>query len=133
FLDSCQWRVSRLWRAASELPIGTCRTGSVLQSLTVSATHTQPGKSSSSSTEESALSAILESTAAETGERYFAGLVQRLAQVMNTCGAWVTEYNEEKHRLRAMAFWLDGGWIDEYDVALHGTPCDEVIKKGSLL
>src|SRR6187402_799253 len=74
------------------------------------------------SADESALWAILESTAAETGERYFAGLVQRLAQAMETCGAWITEYLEEQRRLRALAFWMDGKWVEGYEVDITGTP-----------
>ena len=53
-----------------------------------------PGKGAPSPADENAIWAILESTAAETGERYFAGMVQRLAQVMYTCGSWVKEYLE---------------------------------------
>ncbi len=86
-----------------------------------------PRKTPPPSTDENALWAILESTAGETGERYFAGLVQRLAQAMDTCGAWVTEYLEDQRRLRAMAFWMDGNWIERYDMDIAGTPCEAVI------
>ena len=53
---------------------------------------------------DAALRAILHGTAMETGEGFFAALVQNLAQVLNTHGAWVTEYLPEKRRLRAFAF-----------------------------
>ena len=33
-----------------------------------------------------------------------------VAAVMNTIGAWVTEYLPEQQRLRAYAFWLNGGF-----------------------
>ena len=68
---------------------------------------------SPSANDDNSLWAILESTAAETGERYFAGLAQRLTQAMRTCGAWATEYLEETHRLRALAFWMNGNWVEE--------------------
>ena len=84
-------------------------------------------KTSLSSPDENSLWAILESTVAETGERYFAGLAQRLAQVMGTCGAWITEDLEGPRRLRTMAFWMDGQWIDDYQVEIAGTPCEAVI------
>jgi hypothetical protein len=74
----------------------------------VSSARAKASKDAPSSSGENAVWAILESTTAETGERYFAGLVQRLAQVLGTCGAWVTEYLEESRRLRALAFWMDG-------------------------
>ena len=83
--------------------------------------------------DDSALWAILESTAAETGEKYFAGLVQRLAQVLGTCGAWATEYLEESRRLRALAFWMDGKWIEGYEVDIAGTPCEQVVDSANLV
>lgn len=58
--------------------------------------------------EDAALRTGLEGTAAETGERFFAALVENLSRAMSTHGAWVTEYIEESRRLRALAFWLDG-------------------------
>ncbi len=50
--------------------------------------------------EEAALRAILEGTATETGERFFAALVENVAKALNTQGAWVTEYLKESGRLR---------------------------------
>jgi PAS domain S-box-containing protein len=105
----------------------------VRQDLIVPSTRIKSSESAPSSSGENALWAILESTAAETGERYFAGLVQRLAQVMETCGAWVTEYIEESHRLRALAFWLDGNWVEKYDIDIRGTPCEAVINTENLV
>jgi PAS domain S-box-containing protein len=82
---------------------------------------------------EDALWAILESTSAETGEQYFNGLVQTLSRVLDTCGAWVTEYLEESRRLRALAFWMDGAWVPHYETAIDGTPCAEVIDTANLV
>jgi hypothetical protein len=61
--------------------------------------------------EEAALRTILEGTANETGEGFFAALVENLAKVLGTHGAWVTEYIRHRRRLRAFAFWMDGQWI----------------------
>ena len=83
--------------------------------------------------DDAALWAILESTSAETGEEYFAGLVKTLGSALGTCGAWVTEYLEESRRLRALAFWMDGAWIENYEVSITGTPCEEVIGTGKLV
>lgn len=83
--------------------------------------------------DDAALWAILESTAGETGERYFAGLVTTLSSVLDTCGAWVTEYFEETRRLHALAFWMDGAWIRDYEVDITGTPCERVIDSGNLV
>ena len=95
--------------------------------------NTIPAKTPPPESDENALWAVLESTVAETGERYFAGLVQRLAQVLGTCGAWVTEYLEDQRRLRALAFWMDGNWIEKYEVDITGTPCEAVIDSANLV
>jgi PAS domain S-box-containing protein len=80
-----------------------------------------------------ALRSILEGTAKETGERFFAALVENLAKALNTHGAWVTQYLPESRRLRALAFWMDGQWIQNYDVDIAGTPCEQVIDSGNLV
>jgi PAS domain S-box-containing protein len=80
-----------------------------------------------------ALRTILEGTATETGERFFAALVQNLAKAMNTHGAWVTEYLRESRRLRALAFWLGGQWIHDYEYDIAGTPCEPVIDGARLV
>jgi PAS domain S-box-containing protein len=78
--------------------------------------------------EDAALRSILEGTATETGERFFAALVKNLSRALNTHGAWVTEYLEDARRLKAIAFWLDGKWIDDYEYKIAGTPCAPVIE-----
>jgi len=80
-----------------------------------------------------ALRAILEGTATETGQQFFAALVQNLAKVLRTHGAWVTEYFPEARRLRALAFWMDGQWVPDYEVGIVGSPCEEVIDKRRLV
>ncbi len=76
---------------------------------------------------DAALRAILEGTATKTGEGFFASLVQNLAKALGTHGAWVTEYFPERRRLHALAFWMDGQWIKDYDVDITGSPCEQVI------
>lgn len=80
-----------------------------------------------------ALRAILEGTATETGQRFFEALVQNLAKALGTHGAWVTEYFPELRRLRALAFWLDDQWVQDYDVDITGTPCERVIDTAKLV
>jgi len=75
-----------------------------------------------------ALRMILEVTAAETGEGFFAALVKNLAAVLDTHGAWVTEFVGDADRLRALAFWLDGEWVKDFEYDLRGTPCEPVIR-----
>ena len=64
--------------------------------------------------EADALKAILEGTAAETGEAFFRALVRSVAEALNVAGAWVTEFPDaQRCRLRSLAFWLDGRYVDE--------------------
>jgi PAS domain S-box-containing protein len=80
-----------------------------------------------------ALRFIVEGTAAETGTDFYRALVKSLVAALNTTGAWVTEYFEEKGRLRALAFWLNGEWITDYEYELPGTPCGQVINEAKLV
>ena len=80
-----------------------------------------------------ALHAILRGTATETGHGFFAALVQNLAKALGTHGAWVTEYLPETRRLRALAFWIDGQWVEDYEVDIAGTPCERVIDTAKLV
>jgi PAS domain S-box-containing protein len=81
--------------------------------------------------EDAALRAIFEGTATETGHEFFASLVKHLGEVLHTDGAWVTEYLPEKRHLRALAFWLGGEWILDYEYAIDGTVCEPVIDQAA--
>ncbi|MDA2919398.1 sigma 54-interacting transcriptional regulator [Desulfobacterota bacterium AH_259_B03_O07] len=83
--------------------------------------------------EDAALRSIVEGTSTETGERFFEALVENLATVMNTRGAWVTEYLEDLYRLRSIAFWFGGKWIKDYEYDISGTPCGKVIENTRLI
>ena len=82
---------------------------------------------------DAALRTILEGTSAETGAQFFASLVKNLSQALNTCGAWVTQYIEECRSLEALAFWLNGQWIHDFEMKLEGTPCEEVFEQARLI
>ncbi|MCB9767194.1 MAG: sigma 54-interacting transcriptional regulator [Candidatus Omnitrophica bacterium] len=83
--------------------------------------------------QDAAFRAILEGTATETGQEFFKSLVQNLAKILKTQGAWVTEYLEECRRLRALAFWMEGEWVAEYEIDITGTPCETVIESQDLV
>src|SRR5436190_1307738 len=82
--------------------------------------------------EDAALRSILEVTAPETGTRFFETLVRSVARVLGTQAAWVTEYLPQGRRLRALAFWIDGRYID-WDRPIDGTPCELVISERRLV
>lgn len=79
-----------------------------------------------------ALLSILEGTALHIGEEFFRELVRNLAEVLQTKGAWVTEYLPEQRRLRALAFWMVDDFVDEYEYEVNGTPCEHVIDEQQL-
>src|SRR3954467_2297691 len=82
--------------------------------------------------EDAALRSILEVTAPETGTRFFETLVRSVARALGTQGAWVTEFLPESRRLRALAFWFNGQYI-EWERVVDGTPCERVIQEQRLV
>ncbi|MBS0001123.1 MAG: sigma 54-interacting transcriptional regulator [Cyclobacteriaceae bacterium] len=69
----------------------------------------------------------MEGTSACTGQQFFESLVKNLAEILDVFGVWVTEYLEDQNRLRALAFYLDGEFVDEYEYQVQGTPCEPVL------
>ncbi len=55
--------------------------------------------------------------------------MKNLAAALNTDGAWVTEYFPESRRLRALAFWVGEQWLDDWEMVIDGTPCEQVIEQ----
>lgn len=85
-------------------------------------------KDSSSLDESVALRAILEGTARTTGEHFFDALVENLAKVFHTHGAWVTEYLPETKRYKARALYLDQQIHRNYEMTIEGAPCEVVVR-----
>lgn len=73
------------------------------------------------------LRALAEGTAAETGESFFRALVLNVVRALDVEGAWVTELSSDGGRLRALAFYLGDGYVEEYEYAVSGTPCEAVV------
>lgn len=76
---------------------------------------------------------LLEGTATTTGERFFEALVENLARALDTKHAWITEYRSDLRRLKALAFWVDGELLPDFEVDIDGTPCEAVIEKAELV
>ena len=83
--------------------------------------------------EETALRTILEGTATETGERFFKALVEKLAKALHTHAAWVTEYFPESRRLKALAFYLDQEFLEDWEMDIANSPCEHVIDQARLI
>src|SRR5690606_8795325 len=80
-----------------------------------------------------ALRFLVEGTASATGEQFFASVVENLAKVFATIGAWVTEYHPDRRMLRAKAFLINGDWRRGYEYAIDGTPCEPVIDRREMI
>ena len=83
--------------------------------------------------ENAALRAVVQGTAGETGQAFYGALVENLARALGMCGAWVTEYFEERGCLRALAFWIEGDRFDGLEYDIRGTVCETVIKQTRLV
>lgn len=81
------------------------------------------------SEENYAIRAILEGTSGKTGAEFFFALVKNLSDVLNTSGAWVTEFFEEARLLKAHAFCYKKKWIKDFQYKIDGTPCENVIQQ----
>ncbi len=83
--------------------------------------------------EDSAIRAIFEGTSSATGADFFAALVKNLCNILNTKGAWVTEYFEETRFLRAHSFWYNDRWIKNFGYPIDNTPCQDVIDESKFV
>lgn len=76
---------------------------------------------------------LLEGTASKTGHEFFHALVRSAAMAMDVAGVWVTEYLPDRKVLRALAFWMNDHYVEDYEYAIQGTPCEQVIEKTCLI
>ena len=76
---------------------------------------------------------LVEGTSSHTGQEFFHTLVRSAAMAMNVAGVWVTEYIPERKVLRSIAFWLNDHFVEDYEYAIGGTPCEQVIDKSCLI
>ena len=83
--------------------------------------------------ENEAIRAILEGTSTETGRGFFGSLVDNLSKVLNTHGAWVTEYLEDEGRLRSIACVMGGQRLKEFVYSVAGTACELVVHEKRLV
>ncbi len=92
-----------------------------------SPSQTAPAEDATPSGDEmAALRAIVEGTASVSGEEFFRSLVWHLAAATDTRHAFVAEFLGGT-RVRTIAFWRDGGIVDNVEWDLRGTPCQDVV------
>ena len=77
---------------------------------------------------EDALIRVAEQTAGTAGTDYFRNLVRTFAQALDWQGALITECADHPAtRLRILAFWCDGSFLEDFEYDLAGTACEEVV------
>src|SRR5438046_9815786 len=72
--------------------------------------------------EDAALRAIVEGAESETGDQFFASLVQHLASALGAQYAFVSELSEDRKRFRTRALWGPGASLPEPRAPLPATP-----------
>src|SRR5437867_13226850 len=77
--------------------------------------------------EDAALRAIVEGVESETGDRFFASLVQHLASALGAQYAFVSELSDDRKRFRTRALWGRGAFLPNIFVPVAGTPCEGVL------
>jgi PAS domain S-box-containing protein len=83
--------------------------------------------------EATALRLVVAGTVSETGPEFFRALVRNLAQALGTAGAWVTEYLPQEQKLRALAMWMNGQFVEHFEYAIVGTACQSVVENRTLI
>lgn len=78
---------------------------------------------------------LAEGTAtATTGAEFFRSLVKHFAQALGVRQAFVTEcVNHPTTRVRPLATWENGKFIDDPEYDLRGTPCEEVVTQSKMV
>lgn len=87
----------------------------------------------SSIEENEAILAILEGTSSEIGHDFFLSIVKNLSAVLNTYGAWITEFYEDKMTMRTKALFLGDRWVDNFEYSVVGTACETVVNEKRLV
>jgi PAS domain S-box-containing protein len=75
-----------------------------------------------------ALRALVEGTAASTGDAFFRNLVRHLAWAVGAEYAFIGEFTDIRSRVRTLAYWALDRIVDNIEFDLAGTPCEEVVK-----
>ena len=73
------------------------------------------------------LRAIVEGTAASTGDEFFRALVSNLAAALHASYAFVSEFADGNTRVRTLACWTAEGFLDNFEYDLADTPCEQVL------
>jgi hypothetical protein len=76
------------------------------------------------------LRTIVEGTATASGEEFFRSLVRNVSLATTVPNAFIAEFAGTKTRVRTLAFWKNGRFVENQEWDLAGTPCEEVVRGG---
>ena len=71
---------------------------------------------------------LVAATADKVGEDFFRQLVKHVALALDVSHAFVAEFAGSPTRVRTIAQWGHGRWLDNIEYDLAGTPCEEVLR-----
>jgi formate hydrogenlyase transcriptional activator len=74
-----------------------------------------------------ALREIVEGVEAKVGEQFFPALVQQLARVLGVDYTFMSEFCVDRSKVRTLAFWAIDHFLDNFEYAIAGTPCEKVL------
>jgi formate hydrogenlyase transcriptional activator len=66
---------------------------------------------------------LVSATADKVGEEFFRQLVKHVALALDVSYAFVAEFAGSPTRVRTIAQWGHGRWLDNIEYELAGTPC----------
>jgi PAS domain S-box-containing protein len=76
---------------------------------------------------------VAEATAPVTGEEFFRSLMRKLAGALNVRTAFISEcLDYPPTRVRILAYWRAGGFIEPREFNLRGSPCELVVGQGKI-
>jgi PAS domain S-box-containing protein len=76
---------------------------------------------------------VTEATAPVTGEEFFRSLMRKLAGALNVRSAFITEcLDYPPTRVRILAYWRAGNFIEPREFNLRDTPCELVVGQGKI-
>jgi PAS domain S-box-containing protein len=71
---------------------------------------------------------LVEGTVRSTGGEFFRSLVRNLSLALGSAYALIAEFAGSPSRVRTLAYWGKGAFLDDLEYDLAGTPCEDVAR-----
>src|SRR5437867_1577173 len=73
---------------------------------------------------------LVEGTVRSTGEAFFRPLVRNLGMAVGSAYCMIAELAGVETRVRTLALWGRGQFLDNIEYDLAGTPCEDILRSG---